>query len=69
MGLVNIDDTGKRAGVTDAGQETLVNNNLIDDTGQLTDEGTSMIDQTDTVKDEFKNATESVKYSVLKTLI
>lgn len=69
MGLINVDDSGQRAGITDAGQEMLVNNNLIDETGQLTDEGTGMVDQTDTVKSEFKNATESVTFSVLKTLI
>lgn len=69
MGLINIDTNGARAGVTDAGQEALANNNLIDDTGQVTDEGQEMLDQQNAVKDEFKDATEAVAYPVLKTLI
>ncbi len=69
MGLINIDTNGSRAGVTDDGQESLSNNNLIDDTGQVTDEGQQMLDQQNSVKDEFQDATESVAYPILKTLI
>lgn len=69
MGLINIDSSGARAGVTDAGQEALANNNLIDDTGQVTEEGQQMLDQQNQVKDEFQDATESVAYPVLKALI
>lgn len=69
MGLINIDSNGARAGVTDAGQEALANNNLVDDTGQVTEEGQQVLDQQNQVKDEFQDATESVAYPVLKSLI
>lgn len=69
LGLINVDDNNSRAGVTDTGQETLVNNNLIDDTGQLTEEGQQLLDQENKIKDDFENATEAVTFSVLKTLI
>lgn len=69
MGLINIDSNNSRAGVTDVGQEVLGNNNLIDDTGQVTEEGQQILDQQNTIKDEFQDATESVAYSILKTLI
>lgn len=69
MGLINIDTNGARAGVTDAGQEALANNNLVDETGQVTEEGQEVLDQQNAVKDEFQDATEAVAYPVLKTLI
>lgn len=69
MGLINVDSSGARAGVTDGGQEALVNNNLIDDTGQVTDEGQQVLSQEAQVKDEFQDATESVAYPILKALI
>ena len=69
MGLVAVDDNSNRAGVTDEGQTARANNNLIDDTGQLTDEGQQVLSQQTAVKDEFENATESVAYPVLRTLI
>lgn len=69
MGLVAVDDNSNRAGVTDEGQTALANNNLIDDTGQLTDEGQQVLSQQTAIKDEFENATESVAYPVLRTLI
>ena len=69
MGLVAVDDNSNRAGVTDAGQTALANNNLIDDTGQLTDEGQQVLDQQQAVKADFENATESVAFPVLRTLI
>lgn len=69
MGLINVDDRGHRAGVTDEGQQALANNNLIDDMGQLTDEGQQTLDQQTQVKDEFENATESVAFGRLQKLI
>lgn len=69
LGLIAVDDGASRAGVTDAGQEALTNNNLIDDMGQLTDEGTKTLEREQAIKDEFENATESLKYSVLRGLI
>lgn len=69
MGLINVDSNGGRAGITDRGQETLANNNLIDDTGQMTEEGQKVIDQQQAVKTEFEDATEAVAYPVLKKLI
>ena len=69
MGFVAVDDNSNRAGVTDEGQTALADNNLIDDTGQLTDEGQQVLSQQTAIKDEFENATESVAYPVLRTLI
>lgn len=69
MGLINVDSEGSRAGVTDNGQTALANVNLIDDTGELTDEGQQLLDQQNQIKAEFQNATEAVKYSVLRKLI
>jgi hypothetical protein len=69
MKLIVIDDSTSRAGVTDEGQTALANNNLIDDMGQLTDQGQEVLGQQKSVKDDFENATESVAYPVLRTLI
>lgn len=69
MGLINVDSSGSRAGVTDTGQEALTNNNLVDDTGQVTEEGQQMVDQQTQVKADFENATESVAYPILRNLI
>lgn len=63
--LINVDDAGKRAGVTDDGQKALVNNGLVDETGNLTDVGQEKLEQADQVKTDFTN--ESFK--LLKTLI
>lgn len=69
MGLITIDSVGSRAGVTDDGQQSLTNINLIDDMGELTDEGQQTLDQHSNVKSEFQDATESVNYPILQKLI
>ncbi len=69
MGLVAVDDSTSRAGVTDEGQQALANTNLIDDTGQVTEEGQQVLDQQTQVKTDFENATESVGYPILQKLI
>ena len=67
IGLINVDDGNARAGVTDSGQEALINANLIDETGQVTEDGEVVLSQEEVIKQDFENATES--YKILKTLI
>lgn len=69
LGLITVDETASRAGVSDVGQEVLSNNNLIDDMGQLTDEGSALIDTIDSSKKEFTMATEARTFDILKQLI
>lgn len=69
LGLISIDVDDARAGVTDAGQEALANNNLVDDMGELTEEGQNLLSQHNQIKSEFENATESVAFPILKNLI
>lgn len=54
-GLIVVDDQNSRAGVTDQGQEALVNNNLIDESGQLTEEGNNLLQNTQQDKRMFTN--------------
>ncbi len=61
-GLIVVDDQNSRAGVTDQGQEALINNNLIDETGEVTEEGDAMLNSTQ----QEKRAFMPEGYSIIK---
>lgn len=69
FGLIEVNTQTTRAGVTDTGQAALFNINYVDDIGELTDAGQQAVSEQDAVRQDFLNATESVKYSVLNQLI
>lgn len=56
FGMVNIDETNNRAGVTDEGQVELQNNSLIDDMGQITPEGEAMLADAEDTANTFESA-------------
>lgn len=57
---------GNELGLTDEGQQALINNNLVDETGELTEEGQTQLDNFETNKTELINL-ES--FSLIKSLI
>lgn len=65
--LINIDQSTKRAGVTDAGQQMLFDINYIDDIGELTEIGRQALDRYHDIKHDFITATESFK--ILKSIM
>ena len=56
LGLIQV--AGVRAALTQAGQQAVTANNIVDETGQITDEGSALIDainvrKTDKVTEDF----------------
>ena len=64
LGLIRVG--GNRAALTDAGQQAVVANNIVDETGQITDEGSALIDAINVRRSELRVAEE---FTLLKALI